>query len=135
MAVGSCHCGRVTIALDRAPDEVTDCNCSSCTKHGARWAYFAPSEVRIDGATTGYRRADTKVPATELNFCAHCGCTTHWEPTEAYVRHAGPAVRIGVNMRLFDEQLLAGVAVRQVDGRDWDVNEDWGPPPSGEESS
>ena len=83
MLSGACHCGRVTIALDRAPDEVTDCNCSSCTKHGARWAYFAPSAVRVEGATTSYLRADMKVPATELRFCAHCGCTTHWRATEA----------------------------------------------------
>ena len=125
MLSGACHCGRVTIALDRAPDEVVDCNCSSCTKHGARWAYFAPSAVRIEGATTSYLRADIRVPATDLRFCAHCGCTTHWRATEAYVRHAGQDVRMGVNVRLFDEALLAGVPVRSVDGRSWDVDEEW----------
>lgn len=122
---GRCHCGRVTIALERAPDEVTDCNCSSCTKHGARWAYFAPGEVRVEGATSSYLRADMKVPATDLRFCGQCGCTTHWVATEAYVRHAGADDRVGVNMRLFDEALIEGVAVRVLDGRSWDIDEEW----------
>ena len=125
MLRGACHCSRVTIALDRAPDEVTDCNCSSCTKHGARWAYFAPSAVRVEGPTTSYLRADMKVPATELRFCAHCGCTTHWRATEAYVRHAGKDDRMGVNVRLFDEAMLAGVPIRAIDGQSWDVDEEW----------
>lgn len=122
---GSCHCGRVNIALDRAPDEVTDCNCTSCTKHGVRWSYFAPEEVRVAGATASYLRADVTVPATDLRFCAHCGCTTHWVATAAYVRHAGKDDRVGVNMRLFDEALVAGLPVRVIDGRSWDVDEAW----------
>lgn len=125
MPEGSCHCGRVTITLDRAPDEVTDCNCTSCAKHGARWAYFVPGEVRIAGDTVGYRRADVKVPATDLHFCGQCGCTTHWRATEAYVRHSGKDDRMGVNMRLFDDALPAGVAVRALDGLSWDVDEEW----------
>ena len=123
---GSCHCGRVTIALHRAPDEVTDCNCSLCYSHGTRWAYFAPEEVNVEGSTTSYLRADVTNPATDLRFCATCGCTTHWQATEAYIRHRGENGRMGVNMRLFDEVLIEGVPVRLLDGRSWDVNEGWG---------
>lgn len=124
---GSCHCGRVTIALDRAPVEVTGCNCTSCYKHGVLWAYFAPGEVRVVGETASYVRADVKIPATDLRFCAHCGCTTHWAATEAYVRHAGVDDRMGVNMRLFDEELLTRIPVRVLEGRSWDVDEEWAP--------
>lgn len=125
MHSGACHCGRVTIALKRAPDEVTDCNCTSCYKHGVRWSYFAPDEVRLEGATAGYVRDDAKMPATDLRFCPHCGCTTHWRATQAYVRHAGMDDRVGVNMRLFDPDLIDGLPVRVLDGLSWDVNQEW----------
>ena len=39
--VATCHCGRATIRLPRTPEQVTQCNCSLCTKTGFRGVYFA----------------------------------------------------------------------------------------------
>ena len=57
--VGTCHCGRVRITLPRKPDEVTQCNCSLCTKTGFRGVYFSSDELRIEGETDSYVRADS----------------------------------------------------------------------------
>ena len=113
--VASCHCGRAIIRLPRKPDSVTQCNCSLCTKTGFRGVYFASDELEIDGDFQSYVRDDLKKPYLATHRCAHCGVVTHWTPlTEP------PHERMGVNARLIDEALLAGVPVNEVDGRSWD---------------
>jgi len=114
----SCLCGHVRITLSKRPDFVNECNCTLCSKSGARWAYFHPSEVDIEGVTKGYRREDKEDPAAEVQFCAHCGSTTHFILTASAVSKFGN-VQMGVNMRLAEERDLAGIELRYPDGRAW----------------
>src|SRR5690606_34014034 len=44
---GSCHCGAQRFTAP-APESVTECNCSTCTKRGTLAAYYAPGEVEFD---------------------------------------------------------------------------------------
>jgi hypothetical protein len=115
---GSCHCGRIAIDLPRPPEYLNQCNCTSCYKLGTLWGYYTKAEVRIDGTPTAYRRADSVPPVLNLNFCDHCGCTTHWSPTEF-----ADFDRMGVNMRLFDRADLTGVEVRYGDRLNHDAGE------------
>jgi hypothetical protein len=114
----SCHCGQIRLQLAMLPDHINECNCSLCGKRGARWAYFHPSEVRVEGATTGYSRRDKDDPAADIRFCPNCGCTTHFTLTESAVARHGNSL-MGVNVRLADEGDLAGVELRYPDGRAW----------------
>ena len=114
----SCHCGRVHVTVDRPPAHINECNCTLCRKSGARWGYFPPSQVSIDGATRGYRRADKAAANAEVHFCAECGSTTHFVLTEAAVSTFGNTL-MGVNMWLADERDLSGVEVRYPDGQGW----------------
>ena len=113
--VGSCHCGRATIALARRPDYISRCNCSLCVKSGFRGIYYASDEVSIAGEFDSYVRSDIAQPMIRNLRCAHCGTPTHWvlltEP---------PYERMGVNARLFDPALLVGVEVRDADGASWE---------------
>ena len=113
-----CLCGQVRIETPKRPDFINECNCTLCSKTGARWAYFHPADVAIAGATKGYRRADKEDPAADVRFCAHCGSTTHFVLTESAVARFGN-VQLGVNMRLADEKDLAGIELRYPDGRAW----------------
>ena len=115
---GSCHCGAVSLSLDERPEYVNECNCTLCSKSGARWAYFDPSVVHVEGETSGYRRADKAEPGAQIHFCRQCGATTHFTLTEATVARFGNTL-MGVNTRLADEQDLAGVELRYPDGRAW----------------
>ena len=45
----TCHCGRASITLPRKPEQVTQCNCSLCTKTGFRGVYFGSDELVIEG--------------------------------------------------------------------------------------
>jgi hypothetical protein len=89
-----------------------------CSKSGARWAYFHPSDVIVVGTTTGYSREDKEDPAAEIHFCTNCGSTTHFSLTASAVSKFGN-VQMGVNMRLADEKDLAGIELRYPDGRAW----------------
>jgi hypothetical protein len=114
----SCHCGAVRVELAKRPDFINECNCSLCSKSGARWAYLHPSEVSVEGEVKGYRRDDKDDPAAEIRFCPNCGATTHFVLTESAVSRFGNGM-MGVNMRLADEGDLAGIELRYPDGRAW----------------
>ena len=114
----SCLCGQVRIGLSKRPDYINECNCGLCGKLGAQWAYFHPSEVSVEGATSGYRREDKADPAVEIQFCPNCGATTHFVLTASAIEKFGN-VQLGVNARLADEADLAGTELRFPDGRAW----------------
>ena len=114
----TCLCGQVRIETPKRPEFVAECNCTACSKSGARWAYFPPAEVAIEGTTSGYRREDKDDPAAELRFCPNCGSTTHFVLTQSAIAKFGN-VQLGVNVRLADERDLAGIELRFPDGRAW----------------
>ncbi len=121
----ACLCGHVRIEIPKRPDFINECNCTLCSKSGARWAYFHPSEVAIEGTTKGFRRDDKDDPAAEVQFCANCGSTTHYTLTPSAVAKFGN-IQMGVNMRLTDEKHLAGIELRYPDGRAWSGKGEFG---------
>ncbi len=114
----SCLCGQIRVELSRRPDFINECNCALCSKAGARWGYFHPSEVIVAGTAKGYRRQDKEDPTAEIRFCENCGSTTHFNLTASAVSKFGNTL-MGVNMLLADERDLAGVELRFPDGRAW----------------
>jgi hypothetical protein len=114
----SCLCGQTRVKIERRPEFINACNCTLCSKSGARWGYFDPSEVSVHGPTTGFRRADKDEPNAEVHFCPTCGSTTHFVLTEGAVAKFGNSL-VGVNMWLADAGDLAGTEVRYPDGRSW----------------
>lgn len=121
----SCHCGHVSVRAARRPDFINECNCSLCQKTGAMWGYYQPDDVRIDGATAGYCRADKAEPGVSIRFCANCGATTHFQLTDATIVKFGNTM-LGVNMRLANESDLDGIELRYPDGRSWSGEGDFG---------
>jgi hypothetical protein len=114
----SCLCGQIRVDLKTRPDYINECNCALCCKSGARWAYVHPSQVDVAGQTAAYSRDDKDDPAAALQFCPTCGSTTHFTLTDSAVSKFGNSM-MGVNMRLADEQDLAGLELRFPDGLAW----------------
>jgi hypothetical protein len=114
----SCLCGQIRIELRKQPDYINECNCTLCRKAGARWAYFHPSEVAVEGLAKGYCRGDKDDPNAEVQFCALCGSTTHFILTSSAVTRFGNSL-MGVNMWLAEEKDLAGIELRYPDGQAW----------------
>ncbi|HEX7822205.1 MAG TPA: aldehyde-activating protein [Sphingobium sp.] len=114
----SCLCGQVRIEITSRPAFIHECNCTLCSKSGARWSYLHPSEAHVEGATQGYSRADKDDPAAEIHFCPTCGSTTHFVLTPSAVAQYGNS-QMGVNMWLADAKDLVGMELRYPDGRGW----------------
>ena len=114
----ACHCGRVRLRLARRPAFLHECNCTLCARTGARWGYFHPSEVEVEGRTSFYCRADKADAAAQIHFCPTCGVTTHFTLTPSAAAKFGDSM-LGVNLRLADETALAGLELRWPDGRAW----------------
>lgn len=114
---GSCHCGAQRFTAP-APETVTECNCSTCTKRGTVAAYYAPGEVGFDltpESLAAYQWGDRMMT---FHHCTVCGSAVFAE-SDAWTTDAGerrPA-RITLNARLFDDFDLDAVPVRRVDGR------------------
>ena len=107
----TCHCNNVTITVDK-PTQITQCNCSICSRYMSLWGYYAIGSPKIeigDFGTHAYTRG-----AAELRFmrCANCGCVTHYQTNEG---HADP--RIAINFALARTQ-VADVQIRYFDGAD-----------------
>jgi hypothetical protein len=105
----SCHCGAVKLAITRPPTDLTDCNCTICRRYGTLWAYYSPKDVTITGATDHYQWGDKHL---EFHRCTGCGCVTHWASVDK------GRDRMGINGRMMEPSVLAGVRVRKLDGLD-----------------
>jgi hypothetical protein len=109
MIEGTCHCGAVTVAVPRAPTELTSCNCSICRRLGGLWCYFSPTEVRVSGPTATYRWGDKTL---DLHRCTTCGCTAYWKSLDPNYD------RMGINARLLDPKIVDAARIRHLDGAD-----------------
>lgn len=121
----SCLCGQLRIQIKTKPAFINECNCLLCSKTGARWSYFHPADVSVEGAALSYCREDKDDPAARIHFCGKCGSTTHFTLTESAISKFGN-VQLGVNMRLADESALSGIELRYPDGRAWPGAGDFG---------
>ena len=110
MIESSCVCGAVRLAISRAPDEVTDCNCTLCRRYGALWAYYSPKDVTVPSGLTDTFSRGPKL--SHFHRCKICGCVTHWSPLDKTYD------RMGVNARLMEPEVLARARVLRFDGLD-----------------
>jgi hypothetical protein len=113
---GSCHCGATHFEVEAAPESVTRCTCSLCSKRGARWAYYKPAEVTVTATADAIYQWKTKT--VRHHFCPTCGCTTYSEsPDWSTGKPDFDNARIGINAHLFDDFDLDAVPVVTVDGK------------------
>ncbi|MET0328872.1 MAG: GFA family protein [Luteimonas sp.] len=107
--LATCHCGAIEIAVDVAPTEVTECNCSLCRRYGVVWAYFEADQLTLPDAslTATYAWNGRHV---DFHRCRTCGCVTHWTP------RADGRTRRGLNARLLPPEVMAAARLRHKDG-------------------
>ena len=111
---GGCHCGRVRFAVV-APRvlNVTDCNCSICSKSGYLHLIVPKSRFRLlsgEDVLTTYR---FNTGTARHLFCSVCGIKAFYVPRshpEGY----------SVNARCLDEGTIAQMQVGPSDGKNWE---------------
>ena len=104
-----CHCSNVKITVDK-PAQLTECNCSICSRYMSLWGYYQPDESKIeigDQGVNSYSWGDN-----ELNFirCSNCGCVTHYE-----IKPGLPTPKVAINFGMARQQ-VSDIPVRYFNG-------------------
>lgn len=115
---GSCHCGGTTFELSEAPEEVTRCTCSFCSKRGSLWAYYKPEQFRLTSPPEQVATYRWGSKTIQHHFCATCGCGTYTETPDWLTGEPDfDNPKISINARLFDDFDLEAVPVTVIDGK------------------
>lgn len=70
---GSCHCGRVRFEVDGEIAELTECNCSICSKSAYLHWYVKPEQVRLLSQKVVVSTYWGRGVAGGHHFCSVCG--------------------------------------------------------------
>ncbi|MDB5553739.1 MAG: aldehyde-activating protein [Rhizobium sp.] len=118
MLRGSCHCGGTKFEIPEAPETVTRCTCSICSKRGALWAYYTPADFKLTTSRDNVATYRWQTKTVAHNFCPVCGCTTFTEnPDWSSGKPDFDNARVAVNARLFDDFDLESVPIEVIDGK------------------
>jgi len=111
---GGCHCGRVRFEV-RAPAhlEVTDCNCSICSKLAYLHLIVPRSRFRLLSGEDALTTYQFNTGTAKHLFCSVCGVKAF------YVPRSHPE-GVSVNVRCLDEGTVSGMTIVPTDGRNWE---------------
>lgn len=111
---GGCHCGRVRFEVIAPADlEVTDCNCSICSKSGYLHLTVPKSRFRLLSGQSDLSAYQFNTRTAQHLFCSVCGIKSFYVPRshpEGY----------SVNARCLDEGTVRSLRVTPFDGRRWE---------------
>lgn len=111
---GGCHCGAVRFEVTADIAEVTDCNCSVCTKKGFLHLIVAPEKFRLlqgEGALVTYR---FNTGTAKHTFCGRCGIHAFYTPRS----HPD---KVDVNVRCIEGIDLTALKIVPFDGQNWEA--------------
>ncbi len=111
---GGCHCGRVRFRVTADLDQVTECNCSVCTKKGILHLIVAPDQFELLAGKDDLTTYEFNTRIAKHTFCRHCGMHPF------YVPRSDPD-KVDVNARCLDGIDPAALAPKRFDGRNWET--------------
>jgi len=112
---GGCHCGRVRYRIRADIREVTDCNCSICTKKGILHIIVPPEDFELLRGSEDLTTYTFNTAAARHMFCRHCGIHSFYVPRSA-------PDKIDINVRCLDGLDLDAIPRRTFDGRHFEDN-------------
>jgi hypothetical protein len=103
----SCHCGAIRLETNAELGVLTECNCSTCARHGFLHWKMKPEQLRLATPRVGLSSYNWRDIDGGHHFCKTCGCSV---------------IRTGfnyfsVNARLLDDVDVFTLEVRRYDGR------------------
>lgn len=111
---GGCHCGRVRFRVAGDLAQVTECNCSICTKKGILHLIVPPERFELLSGNDDLTTYAFNTKTAKHIFCRVCGIHPF------YVPRSDPD-KIDVNSRCLDDVDLAAIAPKKFDGRNWEA--------------
>lgn len=115
---GGCHCGQVKYEVE-APEnlEVTECNCSICSKSGYLHLIVAKSQFKLLSGDDSLSIYTFDTHEAKHLFCKNCGIKSF------YIPRSHPE-GVSVNVHCLDEATIQSMDIRQFDGKNWEDNID-----------
>lgn len=111
---GGCHCGRVRFEVMAPADlEVSECNCSICSKSGYLHLTVPKSRFRLLSGQDQLTTYQFNTGTARHLFCSVCGVKSF------YVPRSHPE-GFSVNVRCLDPGTVRSLQVTPVDGRRWE---------------
>ena len=111
---GGCHCGRVRFEVDApAQLEVSECNCSMCSKSGYLHLIVPAARFRLLQGEDSLTTYTFNTGTARHRFCSVCGVKSF------YIPRSHPD-GFSVNARCLDPATVSGMSIRQIDGRNWE---------------
>src|SRR5262249_27552645 len=114
---GGCHCGRVRFEVQGTPDEVSECNCSVCTRKGYLHWIVPRASFRLLAGEDDLATYRFNTGVAQHRFCRHCGVASF------YVPRSNPD-SIDVNARCLDDVDLVTLSRRAFGGPNWEASVD-----------
>jgi hypothetical protein len=112
---GSCHCGRVRIAVLAPPDlELLECNCSMCARSGYLHLIVSAGGFRLLSGADDLVEYTFGTGAAKHRFCRHCGVKSFYVPRSHPDGYS-------VNARCLDRTTITSMTIRPYDGRNWET--------------
>ena len=113
---GGCHCGAVRFEVEAPEDlEVTECNCSICSKSGYLHLIAPKSKFRLLSGESNLQTYTFDTHEAKHLFCKTCGIKSF------YIPRSHPD-GISVNVRCLDGSTIKSVKIEQFDGKNWEAN-------------
>jgi hypothetical protein len=114
---GGCHCGRVRFEVRGTPEEVSECNCSVCTRKAYLHWIVPRAAFQLVAGENDLATYRFNTGVAQHHFCRHCGVASF------YVPRSNPD-SIDVNARCLDGVDVAALPRRSFDGRNWEASID-----------
>ena len=111
---GGCHCGAVRFEVTADIVEVTDCNCSVCTKKGFLHLIVATEKFRLLQGAEALVTYRFNTGTAKHSFCGRCGIHAFYTPRS----HPD---QVDVNVRCIEGVDLAGLKIVPFDGQNWEA--------------
>ena len=109
---GSCHCGKVAYDVDGEIDQVTQCNCSICSKRGYLLWFVPRANLHLRAAESDLSTYTFNRHNIQHKFCPTCGVAPFGLGTDG----KGNAIA-AMNVRCFESVDPATLKIVPFDGR------------------
>jgi hypothetical protein len=109
---GSCHCGKVSFAVDGELGPVLECNCSHCSRKGYLLWFVPREKLTLKSPESELGTYTFNKHVIQHHFCRTCGCA----PFGFGTNPAGESTA-AVNARCLEVVEVAGLQRVAYDGR------------------
>lgn len=111
---GGCHCGRVRYeVIAPARLEVTDCNCSICSRSGYLHLIVPKSRFKLLSGAEFLTQYQFNTGTAKHLFCSVCGIKSFYVPRSHPDGYS-------VNARCLDEGTIEEMRIKSIDGKNWE---------------